>query len=293
MNPSRRRRWAAWLGLGLGLCCGGLRAQSAAVETLALRSAQGVELPAVFARPSGPGPFPAVVMLHGCAGLYSDSMPERGYASLYVDWGARLLAAGYAVLATDSFTSRGAAQNQCGNGSTGVSEVAERPLDAQAAYAYLAGRADIQASRVGLLGWSHGGSTVLATLADARAERQFAVAVAYYPGCGLYNAYGGISGSTWRPYAPTLIVHGDADPLYLSGYCARRVERAHALGAALASGNAVEMAVYAGAQHSFDDAGAHNSLGAGRFTQADLDAKAAADPLTLWVLDYFLKPQVP
>lgn len=275
-----------WLLLGTARLAS---AQPASVSQFSLKNEQGLDIPTVFARPAGPGPFPAVVMLHGCSGIYSDSNPAKGYASLYIAWATRLLGAGYAVLATDSFTPRGGPQNQCGNGSGGVSEVDDRPSDARAAYSYLASHSDIRSDRIGLLGWSHGGSTTLATMSDDRAERQFKVAVAYYPGCGLYNAFGGISTSTWKPYAPTFMLAGGVDPLYTGGYCNKRVDRAHARGASMASGNAVEILVYTGAQHSFDEAGPNNSLTAGKFTQADLDAKADADPLAFWVLETFLK----
>ena len=46
---------------------------------------------ATMVRPAGPGPFPAVVQLHGCAGLEAQSfrwarwLAERGYVALVVD----------------------------------------------------------------------------------------------------------------------------------------------------------------------------------------------------------------
>lgn len=47
--------------------------------------------------PGGAGPFPAVILLHGCGG------PSR----LQDDWAERLVGWGYAALALDSFSARG------------------------------------------------------------------------------------------------------------------------------------------------------------------------------------------
>ena len=58
---------------------------------------------AVLYRPLGEGPFPAVIALHDCAGLYG---PTGEMMSHMRDWAERLVAAGYAVLMPDSFNPR-------------------------------------------------------------------------------------------------------------------------------------------------------------------------------------------
>src|SRR4051812_5905195 len=50
-----------------------------------------------MARPAGSGPFPAVVLLHGCGGYHSSMM----------SWTDRLAAMGYVALSVDSFGPRG------------------------------------------------------------------------------------------------------------------------------------------------------------------------------------------
>ena len=55
-------------------------------------------------RPSGAGPFPAIVAMHGCGGLLNNKGQLR---SREMDWAERFVAAGYAVLFPDSFTARG------------------------------------------------------------------------------------------------------------------------------------------------------------------------------------------
>ena len=56
-----------------------------------------VRLVGYMARPTGPGPFPAVVLLHGCGGFHSSM----------ISWADRLSRLGYAALAVDSFGPRG------------------------------------------------------------------------------------------------------------------------------------------------------------------------------------------
>src|SRR5258708_3798296 len=51
-----------------------------------------------LALPQGPGPFPAMIVLHGCNGL----------SQQVTDWAVRLTGWGYAALVLDSFGPRGA-----------------------------------------------------------------------------------------------------------------------------------------------------------------------------------------
>lgn len=228
---------------------------------------------------------PAVVMLHGCSGIYSYSDPTKGLALLYKEWGDRLVKAGYAALVVDSFTARGVPQNQCGNGNSGISEVSDRPYDAQGASQFLkASYSDrIDPAKIVLIGWSHGASSTLSTLATAMESilgKPFKAGFAFYPGCGLYNAFGGISTSTYVPYAPLHILHGSIDPLYTSGYCDKRVNNAIKLGSTNMS-----MDVYLGAQHDFDNARMVGS----NWTLADVEAKAAADAFVMLRLSRMFK----
>lgn len=220
-------------------------------------------------------PSPIVLMLHGCSGIYSFSDPSKGIASLYKEWATKLNNAGYAALLVDSFTPRKVAQNQCRNGSVGVSEVEDRPIDVIAAQEFLQKLSSIDPRRTALLGWSHGASSTISTMSDTMQKVglvPFKVGFALYPGCGLYNAFGGINTSTYKPYAPLKILHGDADPLYKSGYCTTRIQRATELGSTKFS-----MTVYPGAQHSFDSAKA----GVYPWTIYDVNAKSEGDSLVM------------
>lgn len=260
---------------------------AATTQSVNFVNGQGINLTGQLYQPNGAGPFPAVILMHGCSGMYSWSNPAKGVASLYTEWATRLNNAGYAALVVDSFTPRGAPQKQCGNGSTGTSEVYDRPYDSAAAAQYLSGLASIDPAKIGLLGWSHGASSVLAAL-DSLAipgNDLIKAAAAFYPGCGLYGAFGGISTSTWMPHAPLLIQAAGADPLYTGGYCDTRVAQAKLLGASVATGNPVDMTVQYGAQHSFDMAKANDP----DWTQWDISAKQAADPAVMTFFNGYLK----
>jgi dienelactone hydrolase len=73
------------------------------VEIESRTSVKPVRLTAYMARPPGTGPFPAVVLLHGCGGFHSSM----------ITWADRLAFFGYAALSVDSFSARGIDVN-CG-----------------------------------------------------------------------------------------------------------------------------------------------------------------------------------
>lgn len=224
---------------------------------------------------------PAVVMLHGCSGVFAGSAPNATYSnlqSLLVEWGRRLSRAGYAALLVDSFTGRGHPQNQCGNGAEGTDEVVDRAQDALAGYRLLAesGAYPVDPHRVAVMGWSQGGSTTMSVLDISTWPAVFRMGVAFYPACGLYNAYGGIRGSTYAPYSPLHVLFGTADAFYTSGYCQTRQQRAAALG----STEFQPLWTHADARHSFDYCTKTSST----CSAVDVYAKLAADPRVMEIL---------
>lgn len=98
------------------------------------------------------GPYPAVVLFHGCSGRHGR---DQDYASLANDLG-------FAAVIVDSLSPRvigklGAA-GVCG----GVQlRGDQRAADLAATLDYLASRSDIDASSIRLVGWSHGGWSIL------------------------------------------------------------------------------------------------------------------------------------
>src|SRR5437899_5622397 len=186
------------------------------------------QIPAALLKPDGPGPFPAVVIMHDCSGLghRSSGAPDR--------WARELLTHGYVVLIPDSFTTRGHPAGVCTDPSPSRTEVSpfRRARDAYAALAYLRTLPYIDKSRVGLMGGSHGGSTTLASMVAPGSDRAplardksagLAAAVALYPGCaarlgswrvvrqsgtsGPFTDYVGM----YKPLAPLLILIGEND----------------------------------------------------------------------------------
>ena len=195
----------------------------------------------VLLRPPGPGPFPAIAMLHGCTGLRT---PSRGIQAKPRFWAEHFRDRGYVTLLVDSFTTRGI--DEVCTGRHLLSPVRDRADDARGALRYLQARPDVRPDRVGLLGWSNGAAATLSVLFDGgTAAQDFRAAVAFYPNCT--RNYPG--GPDFRPYAPLFLLVGALDDWTPAAPCVALIERARALGAPVA------IKVYPGAHHSFDSPG--------------------------------------
>ena len=110
-------------------------------------------------RPSGAGPLPAVVMLHGCAGMFSKSGRLKKRPTFWARW---LVDKGYAALLVDSFSRRGVG-SICQIKKRPINPDLERPFDAYGGLAYLQRLSFIMTERVGLMEWSNGAMTLLWT----------------------------------------------------------------------------------------------------------------------------------
>ena len=154
--------------LAMVACAGGVVTHAVPVTT---------PRPAVLSgdlyRPGGAGPFPAVILLHGCGGP-----APNGPA-----WAVWLQAEGYAALTLDSFTGRRLTR-LCGD--TSALTGGARAEDVFAAAASLAKLPFIDRDRIAAMGFSHGGWTVLwASRFQARHDDvKLRALVAFYPGCG-------------------------------------------------------------------------------------------------------------
>ena len=193
-----------------------------------------------FAAP-GTAPAPAMVLLHGCGGAF-DSRGRLG--ERYTGMAARLNAMGVHVLVTDSFGPR--QEKQICTQRTGQRRIdqSHRRRDALGALQWLAARPDVDAAQLGLLGWSNGGSTVLAALnlrhrEVAAAPVRPSLAVAFYPGCEAERDRG------FEPSAPLLMQLGEADDWTPAGPC-------KAMAAAARQGPLPRWDAYEGAHHGFD-----------------------------------------
>ena len=110
------------------------------------------KLRALLYRPTGPGPFPVVIGLHGCGGIIGASGAP---GMRYPDWGERLASAGIAVLYPDSFGSRGLG-SQCSVRVRTVRAERERVADVESARRWLQSQTWTMPDRVSLMGWSNG-----------------------------------------------------------------------------------------------------------------------------------------
>jgi dienelactone hydrolase len=202
---------------------------------------------------------PAVVMMHGRAGAYS-SRADGVYDASTLSrrhrlWGRLWADAGYVAILVDGFGPRGSPQGfrrfSYRHRPAEFDEVSVRPLDAYGALAYLRTRADVVSDRIGLLGWSNGGSATLVAMAGVGTagaarptpETAFRAALAFYPACGIRGRFD----DGFRPYAPVRIFHGTDDEEVSPRRCGALVEKSRAL-----NGD-IGMRVYDGATHGFDD----------------------------------------
>jgi dienelactone hydrolase len=205
--------------------------------------------------PQGAGPFPAVVVLHGCDGV----------SPHYRIWTRWLASWGYAALLIDSFRPRGIAI-LCGRGTELLPGI--RARDAFAAAAYLRKRADIDGSRIGAIGFSHGGWSVLFAAMQDLVSRTgtvpFKAIVAFYPWCPAVSP----------PLATDVqILIGDADDWTPVQRCidfaAKYAERA---------AHRPALKIYPGATHAFDSRRPDRVYLGHRMRH---DPKAAADAVVL------------
>ena len=124
--------------------------------------------------PEGEGPFPAVVLIHGCGGLAPFMTQE---------WPRYLTGLSYAVLVVDSYGSRGA--KHCLQIKYRHTRILAE--DAFGALDYLATLPSIDANRVGVMGFSRGAIAVSTYIVNSIREEtegvDYKAAIALYGAC--------------------------------------------------------------------------------------------------------------
>ncbi len=230
--------------LTLAMLAGPALAQTEVVVPAGGLSSSPAPLRAHLFQPVTPGPHPAVVMLHGCGGAYAK---KGGLSPRHQMWGEYLASQGYAALMLDSFSSRGLQQVCTLKHSERPLKEADRVGDAYAALAWLRSRADVDARRIALLGWSHGGGVTLDAIRRKPKDTTegFAAAVSFYPGCTTRNK----KAASFKPYAPLLLLIGEADDWTPAVPCQALADTARANGAPM------QVVTYPGAYHDFDNPG--------------------------------------
>ena len=205
------------------------------VEMVGPTTAEGrpVRLPGYLTRPQGSGPFPAVVLVHGCGGFHSNM----------ISWADRLSRFGYVALAVDSFGPRGLDEDCNGAG------IPFQVPDSYVALRHLAIQPFVRASHVAVMGFSQGGWSVLTALEkngmEQRSSEKFRAGVALYPICQF---------STGLMTAPVLVLIGAADNWTPSADCEAMATGRTELGSPRPPGDRsmVELVVFPGAHHGFD-----------------------------------------
>jgi len=199
---------------------------------------EAVELEGLMFRPTGKGPFPALVLMHGCGGMYTRS---GNVTRSYLHWIDLLAENGYVAVLVDSFNPRGYPRI-CELDPRPIRESRERLQDAYATLQWLEKQEYVAKGRVGVIGWSNGGTGTLYAMRATQPYRGFRAAVAFYPGCRTLSK----SKAPYAVYAPTLILTGEADDWTPAAPCVALTEIARSQGAPL------EIVTYPGAHHSFD-----------------------------------------
>jgi dienelactone hydrolase len=196
-----------------------------------------VTITGVLRFPAGAGPFPAVILAHGCSGV---GAAVRGWAETLRAWG-------YATLAIDSFTPRGL-REVCTQGR--ALRPTQRIPDAYGALRALAAHPRIDPKRVALMGFSHGGALAMGAATQwaqetyaPQGQPAFRAFLAFYPNCNADYP------ERMRVSAPVRIHAGEIDDWTPSAPCVKLAKMLRD------AGQDVEIAVYPGAHHAFDAVG--------------------------------------
>ncbi len=189
-------------------------------------------------RPEGQGPFPAVVLFHGCHGVSASNH----------DWARWFRDEGYVALIVDSWTPRGMKEG-CSPKSADLPNT-ERFDDAVGALRFLQSLEWVDPERIGAIGWSNGGVFSMAVINGPSQERArargvtlpppgYRAAVAVYPG-GCYSLV------KEQVMHPLLVLIGAVDDWTLPSACVEMVEAMRSRGAD------VSIVLYPGVYHYFD-----------------------------------------
>jgi dienelactone hydrolase len=181
-------------------------------------------------QPPGAGPFPVVILLHGCGGLGSS---QRLWAKRLNDWG-------YATFTLDSFGPRGV-RSVCAPLAQSSVSPEDRASDVISAALWLRGQPGIDPDRIAVLGNSHGGATA-AWVTQAVYEKR-------YPGLlkASIDYYGACRNPETQGTVPLLVLAGESDDW---GHPALTC---HTFARKLRPDQPFEVQTYPNVVHSFDN----------------------------------------
>jgi dienelactone hydrolase len=176
---------------------------------------------------------PAMVVVHGSSGVVQNDW----------DWAERLNDLGVATFVIDNFTGRGV--KETATDQSRLSPAAD-VAGALSALRLLATHPSIDPSRIGVIGFSRGGSAATNSALEPirhaiiNDDLRFAAHVALYPGCAVPFVSAHLDGS------PMLMLLGGKDDYTPASFCLAYAEKLRAKGAS------VREVVYPNANHAFD-----------------------------------------
>jgi dienelactone hydrolase len=234
-------------------------------------SAYSAHLPIEIHLPSGPGPFPAVILMHGSGGYGPSARKNLGRHAAYLNRN------GFAAVMVDSFSPRDvvirAPEHKLSARAVAQFNAARlyRQYDAVNVAAAMAARSDIDGGNLFLMGQSQGGSVAvrLSQAGSAVAERakMFRALAAFYPWCGAFD-----KPPTLR--LPLIVITGNRDTSTPPARC--RAMRPHL------PADDYRFVEIPGATHAFD-AASHRRRGEWRAFNSQAMEQARTTMLTFFL----------
>lgn len=183
--------------------------------------------------PGTAGPYPVIILLHGCGGIGSDGSHEEHWADRLNGWG-------YAALVVDSLHPRGMTE-VCSSLAKSRLNTLDRAGDAINAALAVGGAAGVDAQRIGVVGFSHGGSSAVMLTQQAFVSfrpRLIKGSVDYYGACYFPQDHGAV---------PLLVLAGGADTL------GNAAQTCTTFAAAQPPDRAIDLVIYPDVYHEFDN----------------------------------------
>ena len=292
----------------VGLCTGLFTVFAAQAQTNIASSDGKFNIPAYWFKAVANEPRPVVIGLHGCGGgLNATGQP----APIWQRYAGYFNAERMHFVMLDSFSPRGLGSICATPISQRTIQEEDRREDVFATIAWLAQQPSVDASRIIVVGWSHGAQTVLSVM-DASAEYvttqkiQPKAAAAFYPGCSKFVKLPG-----YRIQSPLLVMIGARDDWTLARHCVDlrdKLQRRQA-GPTLhgtstttavsatnsASASLFDLEVYPDSYHGFDGLGAvqtRQNVGNTRSGSATVGGNPAAQRASHARLFEFVAAQV-
>lgn len=219
---------------------------------------QPIEVSADLAKPSGAGPFPAVVLLPGCAQQVDLGIPV--WAGLFHQWG-------YATIYVHTLTARGL-YDVCTDGKLSNAIVADMRTDVYRLAAASAADSGVKADKIAVLGRSLGSNTVVNFVATDAPET---VALRSEIAARGAKIVGGVavSPSCWTREKITLPI------LMLTGALDDWTTPERCLETARLNPDNAQIKVYPDAYHAFERPGPPGGVGGHRQEYNAADAQDA------------------